>query len=338
MAPTDGAGGGLKIGLFLPTRDWASVAEAARFADEHGFHSVSLNDHFVSQDGGAGAPQLECLAVMTAVAAITTRVRLVPTVLAASYRTPAMLAKATATIDQISGGRFTLGIGSGWNVAEYTAHGYPFPDATERLDRLEETIEVVKAMWGVGAETDTAPATWHGRFFDIEEASTLPRPAQQPAPPIMVGGSSNHLLSIAARHADVVNLIPPTAHGKDFIKDADATVRFDRARLRQRVGRLRALAEEHGRDPASIEISGFALANLSDDPAHPVFERLARRLGFADLASAQASPVALIGTPEQAIDELGRRAAEDGVRWFIIVATSPETQEILADRVLPSLT
>lgn len=326
-----------KLGVFLPTRDWASVAQAARWADEQGFHSVSLNDHFVSQDGGATAPQLECLSVMTGVAAITSRVRLVPTVIAASYRTPAMLAKATATIDQISGGRFTLGIGAGWNVAEYTAHGYPFPDADERLDQLEETIEVVKAMWGEGATDDTAPASHHGRHFQLDGASTLPRPIQQPRPPIMIGGSSNHLLAIAARHADIVNLIPPTAHGKDFIKDAEATVRFDRAKLRQRVGKLHSLAEAAGRDPAAIEISGFALANLSHDPDHPTFERLARRLGFSDLASAQSSPVALIGTPEQALDELRTRIDDDGVSYFIVVCTSPETQEILAGEILPAL-
>lgn len=152
----------------------------------------------------------------------------------------------------------------------------------------------------------------------------------------MVGGSSNHLLSIAARHADIVNLIPPTAGGKDFIKDAEATVRFDPARLAQRVGRLHQLAADAGRDPASIELSGFVLTNLSGDRDHPVFERLARRLGFADLATAQRSPVALIGTPDQAIDELRKRVEEVGFSSFICVATSPETQQLLADEVLPA--
>ncbi len=320
-----------KLGLFLPTRDYAAAAEAARFADTHGFWSVSLNDHFVSQDGGLGAPQLECLSTLTAIAAITERVRLVPSVIAASYRTPQMLAKTTATIDQISGGRFVLGIGSGWNTAEYLAHGYPFPDATERLDQLEETIEVVKTMW------TAEDATYHGRFFHLDHAATLPRPLQRPHPPIMIGGSSTHLLRIAAKHADIVNLIPPTAHGKDFIKDAEATVRFDRAKLRTRVDLLHRLTEEAGRDPASVELSGFVLANLSSDPAHPTFERLARRLGFSDLASAQASPVALIGTPEQAVEELRLRIERDGVTYVIVVATSPETQELLASDVLPAL-
>jgi alkanesulfonate monooxygenase SsuD/methylene tetrahydromethanopterin reductase-like flavin-dependent oxidoreductase (luciferase family) len=158
---------------------------------------------------------------------------------------------------------------------------------------------------------------------------------QQPHPPIMVGGSSEHLLSIAARHADIVNLIPPTAHGRDFIKDPVATVRFDRAELRRRITRLRQLAEDTDRDPASIELSGFVLANLSADPHHPVFARLAKRLGFPDLDAARRSPVALIGTPAQAIEELFDRVG-DGVGYFIVVATSAETQQLLADEVLPA--
>lgn len=320
----------VRFGLFLPTRDFTSAKSAALAAEAQGFDSVSLNDHFVSQDGGPDTPQLECLTTLTAIAAVTERIRLIPSVIAASYRTPAMLAKMTATIDEISGGRFVLGIGSGWNVAEYSAHGYPFPDATERLDRLEETIEIVKAMW------TGEPAVHTGRYFAVDHPATYPRPEQRPHPPIMVGGSSNHLLSIAARHADIVNLIPPTAGGKDFIKDAEATVRFDPARLAQRVGRLHQLAADAGRDPASIELSGFVLTNLSGDRDHPVFERLARRLGFADLATAQRSPVALIGTPDQAIDELRKRVDEVGFSSFICVATSPETQQLLADEVLPA--
>jgi probable F420-dependent oxidoreductase len=319
----------VKFGLFLPTRDYPTAKAVALQAEAQGFWSVSLNDHFVSQDGGPQTPQLECLSLLTAIAAVTERVRIVPSVVAASYRTPAMLAKATATIDHISGGRFVLGIGAGWNVAEYLAHGYPFPETAERLDRLAETIEVVKAMW-----TSDDP-TYAGHHFSVEHASSQPRPVQQPHPPIMLGGSSSHLLSIAARHADIVNMIPPTAHGKDFIKDPEATVRFDRARMRQRITKLRQLAADAGRDPAEIEISGFVLANLSSDAHHPVFSRLAQRMGFADLDSARRSPVALIGTPEQAIQELHERVG-DGVGYFIVVATSPETQQLLADEVLPA--
>ncbi|MFT4596369.1 MAG: putative F420-dependent oxidoreductase [Paracrocinitomix sp.] len=322
----------IKFGLFLPTGDYHQAETAAKWADDSGFHSVSLNDHFISQDGGTDAPQLECLSTLTAIAAVTSNVRLVPSVLAASHRTPAMLAKMTATIDNISRGRFTLGIGAGWNQAEYLAHGYRFPPATERLDRLAETIQVVKAMW---TQDD---ACYSGRHEHIEHASSLPRPVQQPHPPIMIGGSSKHLLKIAAEHADIVNLIPPTANGKDFIKDAAATVRFDRARLRQRIELLHQLFDDAERDPATVELSGFVLANISTDENHPRFERLATRLGFDSLDAARRSPVALIGTPEQVIEELHDRAERDGIRYFIVVATSLETQELLADEIIPAFT
>ena len=318
------------FGLFLPTGDWDDALQAARWADANGFHSVSLNDHFVSQDGGREAPQLECLATLAAIAAVTENVRLVPTVIAAAYRSPALLAKATATIDRISQGRFVLGIGSGWNLSEYEAHGYEFPDATERLDRLEETIEVVKAMW-------TADDPVHiGPHFRVEHASSQPRPVQKPHPPVMIGGSSTHLLRIAARHADLVNLIPPTHHGKDFIKDPKGTVRFDRPRLRQRIETLRRFAVDEGRQPGDIELTGFVLANLSNDATHPTFERLARYLGFENLDAAKRSPVALIGTPAEAVEELHDRVETDGITHFVVVATSLETRELLAADVLPT--
>ncbi|MFN0027056.1 MAG: TIGR03619 family F420-dependent LLM class oxidoreductase [Acidimicrobiales bacterium] len=320
----------IKFGLFLPPHDYTAALAAAQKAEAQGFYSVSLNDHFVSQDGTADTPQLECFTLLTAIAAQTQRVKIAPSVVAASYRSPALLAKISATLDHVSGGRLIFGVGSGWNVAEYRAHGYEFPDAEERLERLEETLEIVKAMW-----TQDSPS-YTGRYFHIDAASSQPRPLQQPGPPIMLGGSSRKLLEIASRHADIVNLIPPTAHGKDFIKDPDATVRFDRPRLRKRIELLGHLSEDAGRDPAAIERSGFVLANISEDPNHRVFARLAERLGFPDLDSARQSPLALIGTPDQVIEELTERIAQDGVTYFIVVATSPETQELLASEVLPA--
>lgn len=323
--------GGVRVGLFVPPNDIGAALDAARRAEAQGYWSVSLNDHFVPQTGPVDGPQLECLTTLTAIAMCTERVRLVPSVIAASYRTPAMLAKIGATLDHVSGGRFVLGIGSGWNSAEYAAHGYAFGDATERLDQLEETLQVVKAMW-----TDADPVV-HGRYVHVEHASSEPRPLQQPHPPIMVGGSSRHLLGIAARHADIVNLIPPTANGKDFVKDADATVRFDRARLRRRNELLDELARAEGRDPATIERSGFTLAHVTEDPNDPVLEKFARRLGFDDLATARRSPVALLGTPEQVAEEMLSRRDEDRITYVVVAPSSPTAQALIADRVLPAI-
>jgi probable F420-dependent oxidoreductase len=320
-----------RFGLMLPTSDYGTAREAAVWAEGAGFDAVSLNDHFFSPHAGPSVAQLECLTTLTAVAAVTARVRIVPSVLAASFRSPQLLARIGATLDHVSGGRFVLGIGSGWFATEYDAHGYPFPDTAERLDRLEETIEIVKAMWTADE------ATFHGRYYRADRAATLPRPLQQPHPPMMVGGSSRHLLQIAAKHADIVNLIPPTANNKDFIMDRDATVQFDRPRLRRRIELLREFTSAAGNDPQRLELSGFLLASLDRDPNHPVFEAVARRLGFGELREAQSSPIALIGTPSQAIDELHDRVERDGVSFFIVVATSVETRDLLAAEILPAL-
>ena len=118
-------------------------------------------------------------------------------------------------------------------------------------------------------------ATFHGRYHRADRAATLPRPLQQPHPPIMVGGSSRHLLQIAAKHADIVNLIPPTANNKDFIMDRDATVRFDRSRLRRRVELLRELTSAAGNDPQRLELSGLVSRIITSDPNHPAFEAVA---------------------------------------------------------------
>src|SRR5438067_3267109 len=109
----------VKFGLFLPPHDYGAAVEMALRAERDGFYSVSVNDHFVPQTGAPDGPQLECFTLLTAVAAQTERVRLTPAVTSALYRTPAMLAKIAATLDHVSAGRLTLGIGSGWQQSEF---------------------------------------------------------------------------------------------------------------------------------------------------------------------------------------------------------------------------
>jgi alkanesulfonate monooxygenase SsuD/methylene tetrahydromethanopterin reductase-like flavin-dependent oxidoreductase (luciferase family) len=119
--------------------------------------------------------------------------------------------------------------------------------------------------------------------------------------------------------------------------DRDAAVTFDRSRLRRRIELLHEFTSTAGRDPQRLELSGFVLASLARDPNHPAFEAAARRLGFDDLRDAQSSPTALIGTPSQAIDELHDRVERDGVSFFIVVATSAETRDLLGAEILPAL-
>src|SRR5579864_6815449 len=147
------------------------------------------------------------LTTLSAIAAVTKKVMLAPTVTAMSFRNPALLAKMTSTLDHISGGRFIAGLGSGWLRDEYDAAGYPYPSNAERLAQLAEGIEVLKAMW-----TQPEP-TFSGRYFKIEKAYNFPQPVQKPHPPVMVGGGGSTLLKVAARHADIVNVAAPITTG-----------------------------------------------------------------------------------------------------------------------------
>ena len=139
-------------------------------------------------------PLLERYTTLGAVAAVTNRIMMTQVVGANSFRNPALLAKITSTLDNISGGRFELGIGAGWLREEYEAYGYPYPSNAER-DQLEEGIRIIKAMW-----TPDEPS-FHGRYFHIDKAYNFPKPVQKPQPKILIGSSGKKILEVIARHA-----------------------------------------------------------------------------------------------------------------------------------------
>lgn len=322
----------VKFGLFLLPDDIAAAQNAAIRAEREGFFSVSVNDHFYSPLGTPHSPQLECFTALTAMAAVTSRIRLAPAVAAASFRTPPLLAKITSSLDLASAGRLIVGLGAGWQGTEYAAHGYPFPSTAERIEQMEECVQVLKAMW-----TQESP-TFHGRYFSIENAYNNPRPVQKPYPPIMLGGSGRRLLQIAAKEADIINIIPPTSNGKDFVNDPFATVRFDMERLRQKIKILHDFARDIGRNPQEIELGGLVLLGLSSDPKDPELRDMATKLGFPDYASAQRSPVALLGTPDEVTRTLKARIADTGVTYYIMLAATEASQELFVKEIMPEFT
>ncbi len=319
----------VKFGVFLPTGDFAEMKRSALRAEAEGFYSVSTNDHFFTPFGSPQTPQLECFTVLTTIAALTSRIRLVPAVVNISFRTPPLLAKIASTLDHASNGRLTLGLGAGWKRDEYEAHGYPYPSNSERLDQLDETVAVLKAMW-----TQEAPS-YRGRHFAIGHAYNNPRPLQKPHPPIMLGGSGSKLLKIAAARADAVNLIPPIFNGKDFINDPPAALKFDSAELKRRVDMLHGFARAAGRDPRQIEISGLSVGCLSRDPNDPVLRATAEQIGFTDFEAARRAPVMLMGTPEQVRREVRARLERLGMTWHIIFFVNDESQTLFVREVMP---
>ncbi len=318
-----------KFGIFLPTGDLDEAKAAAVAAERDGLYSVSLNDHFYSPLGQPESPQLECFTALTAIAAETERVKLAPCVAAASFRTPPLLAKIVSTLDIACGGRFICGLGAGWQDKEYLAHGYRFPPLAERLEQLDETIQILKAMC-----TEAVPA-FKGRHFEVSNAYNNPRPLQRHMP-IMLGGSGTGLLRIAAREADILNIIPPTGNGKDFVNDPVATRKFDMATLKQRIAKLHEMMREAGRDPGAVELGGLLLLGLSRRADDEHLRQLAAQLGFPDYATAQGAPVTLLGTADEVRRELRRRIDETGMSYYIFFMATPETQEIFVKDVMPA--
>jgi probable F420-dependent oxidoreductase len=321
----------VKFGLFSVTGDYAQALRTAKRADTEGFHSMLLNDHFFSPFRPAREPQLECFTTLSAIAAVTTRIRIGSLVAAVAFRSPPLLAKIASTLDHVSNGRLMLGLGSGWEREEYDAHNYSYPSNSERLDQLADAIKLLKAMW-----TQDEP-TYRGTYFSIDKAYNNPRPLQKPHPPIILGGSGSKLLKIAAAEADILNLIPPIFNGKDLINDPAAAVRFDKTELKRRIGRLHALAKEAGRNPNDIEISGLLLVSLSKDKARAAFNvrEIAKKWGFPDEEAARRAPSILAGTPDEVKREIRSRIEETGMTYFVVLPDSEESHELLVKEVMP---
>lgn len=201
-----------------------------------------LFDHFMPINGDTGGPCLEGWTLLSAFAALTSRVRLGLMVTGNTYRHPAVLAKIGATVDVISGGRLDFGLGAGWNETEHNAYGIPLYTPGERIRRLGEACEVIKRMW-----TETAPS-FEGRYYQIKDAYCEPKPVQKPAPPFVIGGGGEKLtLRVVAQYADVWNFV-----GGDLANFQHKS----------------AILDEHcavvGRDPSAIERSVQIHINTQD--------------------------------------------------------------------------
>jgi F420-dependent oxidoreductase-like protein len=175
---------------------WAKAVEIATLAEELGYDSLWVYDHFHNVPRPAHEAVFECWTVMAAISQRTSRIRLGQMVGCAPYRNPALLAKITSTIDVISGGRLDWGVGAGWYENEFDGYGYEFPEAKHRIRILRETVEIVRSMW-------TEPETsYQGRHFTLQRANCDPKPLQQPHPPIWIGGGGERLtLRVVARYA-----------------------------------------------------------------------------------------------------------------------------------------
>jgi F420-dependent oxidoreductase-like protein len=241
-----------------------------QLADESGFDSCWVMDHFATLGPKDDGPIFETWTMLAAMAQLTTRVRIGATVVGNTYRHPAVLAKEAVTVDHLSGGRLEFGIGAGWAENEHTMLGLEFGTKNDRADRLEESVQVVRSLW-------TQPrTTFEGKHYRLVDAVAEPKPVQQPYPPIWIGGSGpKRTLRITARYADVWNAASGSpddvAAASEVLDQHCADVGRDPGAIRRTVqlgagvDDLDGLAEQV-RAYAEVGVSEVILVLRGDDP------------------------------------------------------------------------
>jgi probable F420-dependent oxidoreductase len=242
----------MKIGLMLPlaedeTGGFADLRAMALAAEESGLDSVWGADHLIFREGGETTGIHESWTVLTAVAAVTSRVEIGPLVLAAPFRNPALTAKMAAELDEVSGGRLILGLGCGWHEPEFDAFDYPFD---HRVSRFEEALEIIVPL--LRGER----VTFEGRYHRARDVELRPAPTRSGGPPILIAGKRPRMLALVARWADQWN-------GAWYGEPQKAN------ELRERLANVRAALDGADRDPGSLALTAgiFVAFEGADDDA-----------------------------------------------------------------------
>jgi F420-dependent oxidoreductase-like protein len=264
--------------------DWRALAAAC---EEHGVGTMFRSDHYLSVDDRRDRGSLDAWGTITALAAVTDRLRMGTLVSPATFRHPAVLAKLVVTADHVSGGRVECGIGAGWWEVEHELYGFELQPVGPRMDALEEQMQLIKGHWAEG------PFSFDGEHFSAKELDALPKPVQRPRPPLILGGRGGpRSLRLAARHADEYNIVMATA-----AEVAEIRKRLDRA------------CEAEGRDPATLPLSMMTgwLAGADRGDLVDRASRLAQWKGEGDdgeafLANLRESTIT--GTTSEAIEQL----------------------------------
>lgn len=309
-----------------PAEQWATMSSVAAHADNGPWESIWVYDHFHTVPIATKEATHEAWTLMSAFAAMTKRVRLGQMCTCIGYRNPAYLAKVAATIDIVSGGRVEMGIGAGWYEQEWRAYGYGYPRDGERLEQLDEGIQIMQRAWKTGT------VTLHGKHFDVDGAIVRPLPLQEGGIPVWIaGGGEKVTLRIAAKYADYTNF---TASKVDvFARKSEL---------------LRAHCGEVGTDFDRIVRSSNFMTVIGDTEADvqkrlaAVKARVEPFLGAAQAAQFmrdyEGSPA--VGTPEQIVERLNELKAVGlgyAIHYFPEAAHDLSGVELFEREVIPAL-
>jgi F420-dependent oxidoreductase-like protein len=293
--------------------DWVALARAC---ERLGFEALFRSDHYASVDGVDGRGSLDAWATVSALAAVTSKLRLGTLVSPATFRHPSVLAKNAVTADHVSGGRVEVGIGTGWNAGEHRAYGFPFPPMRRRMDRLAEQLEIVTRSWQDGA------FSFAGEHWTIADLDARPKPVQSPLPLILGGAALPRGAALAARYASEYNVV--------FASPEEAG---------QARGRLASACREVGRDPATLRFSLMHGLVIGADAAELGARagRLAEWTGRA-MAVDELRASWIAGTPGEVIARL-RAYAGAGVERVMLqhlLFREESVLELFASEVMPA--
>lgn len=264
--------------------------DTAKQAEALGYSALLMPDHF--------GDQLAPIAALSTAAAATETLRVGTLVFANDFRHPSVLAKEAATLDLLSDGRLEVGVGAGWMSEDYSWTGIEHDRAGVRIDRMIESISILRGLWGEGA------FSFDGDHYAISEMDGMPKPVQAGGPPIIVGGGGKRVLSTAARLADIVGVNPNVGEGK-VGPEAIASMSADATE--EKLGWVRDAAGDRFDD---IEISILKFVTIVTDARDAVAEKVGGGMGM-DAATILASPHTMVGSAEQIADEL----VEQRERW-----------------------
>lgn len=298
-----------------PSQIVDSLKKLVTRAENSGFDSFWVMDHFhqISMVGRPEEPMLESWTTISVLAGLTSKIKLGTLVTGITYRYPSVLAKIGATLDVLSKGRLFMGIGAAWNQEESLAYNIPFPSNKERLERLEEVVQIIRKMW---TEQDNKATNFIGRYYQIKNAYCNPKPIQKPSPPIMIGGSGEQVtLKIVAKYADACNLFGSVET------------------VKRKLNVLKEHCKNVGRDYDSILKTKLGFVIIDND-----IEKVKKRVQQISkgIPEDQIKEFAMYGTPDDILRQI--ELFEDIGVQYLIVDLEPfrelEALELFADTVI----
>ena len=289
---------GIQLSQPLAGLSWA---ESARKAEDLGFSTLFLPDHF--------GDQLAPIPAMMAAADATTTLNVGALVFDNDYKHPVVMAKEIATIDQLSGGRVEFGLGSGWMKSDYDESGIPYDAPKVRVERFFEGVEIIKGLWS------EEPVNFSGEHYTITGLNGLPKPARAGGPPLLIGGGAPRMLRFAGAHADIVG-VNPSIHSGEIDGAAARDAQADR--IDEKVGWVR---EGAGARFDELELNAWMAVAMVTDDAAGTAELLAPAFG-TEPDGLLDSPMVALGTLEEIAEQFGRRRDRWGYSYHVIPGPS----------------